>query len=59
VTDWGGEADERIGRVLSDLHWLTDPSRGSESCMSFGERKVIGATADLLREIRARRKQSS
>lgn len=51
VADWGGDADERIGRVLADLLWLTEPSR---DLMSFGERKVLGGAADLLREIRGR-----
>jgi hypothetical protein len=53
--DWGGEPPERIARVLSDLLALTDPARG-DGLLSFAERKVLGAAADLLREARERQR---
>jgi hypothetical protein len=50
--DWGGERPERISRVTADLLWLTKPDG---SWLTFAERKVLGAAADLLREARSRR----
>jgi hypothetical protein len=51
--DRGGERPERIARVLADLLALTDPG-DHPVLLTFAERKVLGAAADLLSAARDR-----